>query len=146
MRCSGWWRSRFTPVHASWLDEAELLLDAFSYHYLKRGSWRESSRIHRLRGAILAGVQSAVCPSFRMDMVESEDEALGCGTWTLNFLHYFVQTHRIREQQFPPIAVFRSEKTLVLIRISQIARKMLLWTSHLNTWTDGVTRHGACSR
>jgi hypothetical protein len=25
-----------------------------------------------------------------MDMVESEDEALGCGTWTLNFLHYFV--------------------------------------------------------
>jgi transposase len=40
VRCSGWWRSRFTPVHASWLDEAELLLDAFSYHYLKRGSWR----------------------------------------------------------------------------------------------------------
>ena len=37
---SGWWRSRFTPVHASWLDEAELLLGAFSYHYLKRGSWR----------------------------------------------------------------------------------------------------------
>ena len=25
-----------------------------------------------------------------MDMVESEDETLGCGTWTLNFLHYFV--------------------------------------------------------
>jgi DDE superfamily endonuclease len=38
--CSDWWRSRFTPVHASWLDEAELLLGAFSYHYLKRGSWR----------------------------------------------------------------------------------------------------------
>ena len=38
--CSGWWRSRFTPVHASWLDEAELLLGAFGYHYLKRGSWR----------------------------------------------------------------------------------------------------------
>jgi hypothetical protein len=38
--CSGWWRNRFTPVHASWLDEAELLLGAFSYHYLKRGSWR----------------------------------------------------------------------------------------------------------
>jgi len=37
---SGWWRSRFTPVHASWLDEAELLLGAFGYHYLKRGSWR----------------------------------------------------------------------------------------------------------
>jgi DDE superfamily endonuclease len=38
--CSGWWRSRFTPVHASWLDEAELLLGAFGYHYLKQGSWR----------------------------------------------------------------------------------------------------------
>jgi hypothetical protein len=37
--CGGWWRSRFTPVHASWLDQAELLLDAFSYRYLKRGSW-----------------------------------------------------------------------------------------------------------
>jgi hypothetical protein len=38
--CDGWWRSRFTPVHASWLDQAELLLDAFSYRYLKRASWR----------------------------------------------------------------------------------------------------------
>lgn len=37
--CGGWWRSRFTPVHASWLDQAELLLDAFTYRYLKRGSW-----------------------------------------------------------------------------------------------------------
>ena len=36
---SGWWRSRFTPVHASWLDEAELLVGEFGYHYLKRGSW-----------------------------------------------------------------------------------------------------------
>ena len=35
---SGWWRSRCTPVHASWLDEAELLVGAFGYHYLKRGS------------------------------------------------------------------------------------------------------------
>lgn len=38
--CGDWWRSRFTPVHASWLDQAELLLDAFSYRYLKRASWR----------------------------------------------------------------------------------------------------------
>ncbi len=34
-----WWRPRFTPVHASWLNQAELLNDAFSYRYLKRGSW-----------------------------------------------------------------------------------------------------------
>lgn|GEM_PF-837579 len=38
-QCEGWWRPRLTPVHASWLDQAELLNDAFSYHYLKRGSW-----------------------------------------------------------------------------------------------------------
>jgi len=38
--CRGWWRPRFTPVHASWLDQAEILNNAFGYHYLRRGSWR----------------------------------------------------------------------------------------------------------
>jgi hypothetical protein len=37
--CQGWWRPRFTPVHASWLNQAEPLIEAFAYHYLKRGSW-----------------------------------------------------------------------------------------------------------
>jgi hypothetical protein len=37
--CHGWWRSRFTPAHASWLDQAEILNNAFGYHYLRRGSW-----------------------------------------------------------------------------------------------------------
>ena len=37
--CRGWWRPRFTPAHASWLNQAELLNHAFSYHYLRRGSW-----------------------------------------------------------------------------------------------------------
>ncbi len=36
----GWWRPRFTPAHASWLNQAELLVGAFGYHYLKRASWR----------------------------------------------------------------------------------------------------------
>jgi DDE superfamily endonuclease len=35
-----WWRPRFTPVHASWLNQAELLNGAFEYRYLKRTSWR----------------------------------------------------------------------------------------------------------
>ena len=49
-------------------------------------------------------------------------------------------------QQFPPYG-FSLEKTLVLIsHFANPSRKMLLWTSHLNTWTDGVARHGACSR
>jgi hypothetical protein len=38
-RCGNWWRPRFTPAHASWLNQAELLIEAFSYHYLNRGSW-----------------------------------------------------------------------------------------------------------
>jgi len=37
--CRGWWRPRFTPAHASWLNQAELLVGAFEGRYLKRGSW-----------------------------------------------------------------------------------------------------------
>jgi hypothetical protein len=35
----GWWRVRLTPAHASWLNQAELLVNAFGRRYLKRGSW-----------------------------------------------------------------------------------------------------------
>jgi hypothetical protein len=35
-----WWRARRTPVHASWLNQAELLNGAFASRYLKRTSWR----------------------------------------------------------------------------------------------------------
>jgi DDE superfamily endonuclease len=35
----GWWRPRFTPAHASWLNQGELLIRAFGHRYLKRGSW-----------------------------------------------------------------------------------------------------------
>lgn len=38
---AGWWRPRFTPVHASWLNQAELLNEAFGYHYLKRRSFKD---------------------------------------------------------------------------------------------------------
>lgn len=34
-----WWRPRFTPAHASWLNQGELLNNAFRYYYLRRGSW-----------------------------------------------------------------------------------------------------------
>jgi len=44
--CRGWWRSRFTPAHASWLNQAELLVGAFGHRYLKRVSW--GSRNHFL--------------------------------------------------------------------------------------------------
>ncbi|MBV8228598.1 MAG: transposase [Planctomycetaceae bacterium] len=39
--CHGWWRPRFTPARASWLDQAELLIHAFSDRYLKRTSWSD---------------------------------------------------------------------------------------------------------
>ncbi len=34
-----WLRVLFVPVHASWLNQAELLLRAFGSRYLTRGSW-----------------------------------------------------------------------------------------------------------
>jgi DDE superfamily endonuclease len=36
--CS-WWRPRLMPPDSSWLNQAEMLLDAFEGRYLKRGSW-----------------------------------------------------------------------------------------------------------
>ena len=51
--CGGWWRPRFTPAHASWLNQAELLVGAFEGRYLKRGSWacREELIEHVLASA-----------------------------------------------------------------------------------------------
>jgi transposase len=51
--CRGWWRPRLTPAHASWLNQAELLVGAFGYHYLKRTSWssREEFIAHVLASA-----------------------------------------------------------------------------------------------
>jgi hypothetical protein len=34
-----WWRPRYTPAHASWLNQAEILINTFQVHYLRRGSW-----------------------------------------------------------------------------------------------------------
>jgi hypothetical protein len=38
--CHRWWRPRFTPAHASWLNQAEMLVNAFGFHYFRRGSWK----------------------------------------------------------------------------------------------------------
>ena len=40
-----WLRVLFAPVHASWLNQAELLLRAFAQYYLKRGSWPSQSAL-----------------------------------------------------------------------------------------------------
>ena len=36
----GWWRPRYTPAKASWLNQAEILIHAFKHYYLKRASWK----------------------------------------------------------------------------------------------------------
>ena len=48
-----WWRTRYTPAHASWLNQAEILINNFSHHYLKRQSWtsREAFIEHVLSSA-----------------------------------------------------------------------------------------------
>jgi len=40
-----WLRVLFTPAHASWLNQAELLLESFEARYLKRGSWRSRQEL-----------------------------------------------------------------------------------------------------
>ena len=43
--CRCWWRPRFTPAHASWLNQAELLIRAFGHRYLKRNSWSKREEL-----------------------------------------------------------------------------------------------------
>jgi hypothetical protein len=56
--CAGWWRPRLTPAHASWLNQAEMLVRAFGRRYFKRGSWvtREAFLDHVL----------ASCPEYNL--------------------------------------------------------------------------------
>jgi transposase len=46
----GWWKPRFTPANASWLNQAEILIHAFKYYYLNRDSRKsqEEFRTHVL--------------------------------------------------------------------------------------------------
>jgi hypothetical protein len=48
----GWWRPRFTPAHASWLNQAELLNGAFGSRYLQRASWNtREAFIHHIEAS-----------------------------------------------------------------------------------------------
>ena len=46
----GWWKPRYTPANASWLNQAEILIHAFKHYYLKRTSWKsqEAFKTHVL--------------------------------------------------------------------------------------------------
>jgi hypothetical protein len=52
--CEGWWRPRFTPAHASWLNQAELLIRAFGSRYLKRSSWSDQTGLFEHLSASVA--------------------------------------------------------------------------------------------
>jgi transposase len=41
----GWWRPRYTPANASWLNQGEILIHAFKPYYLKRGSWTSKQEL-----------------------------------------------------------------------------------------------------
>ncbi len=45
-----WWKPRYTPANASWLNQAEILIHAFKHYYLKRKSWQsqETFKTHIL--------------------------------------------------------------------------------------------------
>ena len=45
---AGWWKPRYTPANASWLNQAEILIHAFKHYYLKRVSWKskEEFKVH----------------------------------------------------------------------------------------------------
>src|SRR5262249_24755407 len=54
----GWWRPRYTPANASWLNQAEILIHAFKHYYLKRKSWQSQEEFkthvrHRGRNTII---------------------------------------------------------------------------------------------
>jgi transposase len=47
-KSQGWWKPRYTPANASWLNQAEILIHAFKHYYLKRASWtsQEEFKMH----------------------------------------------------------------------------------------------------
>ena len=48
----GWWRGRRTPSRDFWLNQSELLNNAFGRRYLRRGSWAD-------RGSFIGHVRTA---------------------------------------------------------------------------------------
>ena len=41
----GWWKSRYTPANASWLNQAEILIHSFKHYYLKPESWKTKDEL-----------------------------------------------------------------------------------------------------
>ena len=56
-RCEPWWKPRYTPANASWLNQAEILIHAFKHHYLNRGFVGEPRSLHEAYPGFGHGVQ-----------------------------------------------------------------------------------------
>ena len=71
----GWWKPRYMPANASWLNQAEILIHAFKHYYLKRASWKSREEFRptfRLPGHnTIIGM-----PTPLNDMDESEDASM----------------------------------------------------------------------
>jgi DDE superfamily endonuclease len=74
-------RVLLTPAHASWLNQAELLLRAFAERYLKRGNWASrADLIHHLQASWLE-YNNLLAHPFHW-------------SWTRRKMHNWVDSHR----------------------------------------------------
>jgi hypothetical protein len=80
----GWWKPRYTPANASWLNQAELLIHAFKHYYLKRGSWRSQEEFKRHVMASWPEYNHQYAPPLRMDLDEPEDASMVRETCLVN--------------------------------------------------------------
>jgi transposase len=74
-------RVLFTPPHASWLNQAELLLRSFTAHYLNRGDWKS-------RAALVEHL-SASWPEYNRLFAKPI-----VWSWTRQQMHEWVDRHR----------------------------------------------------
>ena len=73
---SGWWRSRFTRPRLV-ARRGGVVDREFGYHYLKRGSWHSRAGFVDYVGQAWPEYNRLYAHPFEMDVVESEDEAVG---------------------------------------------------------------------
>jgi hypothetical protein len=78
----GWWRPRYTPANASWLDQAEILIHSFKHYYLKRASWKSQQEF---KTHVLAS-----CPEYNHRYAHPFE-----WTWTNQKMHSWFAKHTL---------------------------------------------------
>lgn len=79
-----WWHPCYTPVHASWLNQAEILINNFRARYLKRGSWK--SREEFIKHVMTSGWEYNW---YYADPIE--------WTWTNEQMHQWFKRHALNK-------------------------------------------------